>query len=104
MINAHRVDSKLHRAVERIPRTGQLENIEAHEYDLYVLVRGYFGAHRDEMMSPIRMSPLHLRDRSGRADGRGSSAPPGYPHRGQGTKVCGRYGSPCGPVSAEMMI
>jgi hypothetical protein len=52
MINAHNVDSKLYRAVERIPRTGQLENIEAHERDLYVLVRGYFGARRDETMSP----------------------------------------------------
>jgi AcrR family transcriptional regulator len=49
MINAHRVDPKLHRVVEQIPRTGRMENIEAVERDLYALVRGYLDAHRDEI-------------------------------------------------------
>jgi AcrR family transcriptional regulator len=49
MINAHRVDPNLHRAVEQIPRAGPRENIEAIERDLYALVRGYLDAHRDEI-------------------------------------------------------
>lgn len=49
MINAHRVDPKLHRVVEQIPRTGRIENIEAIERDLYALVRGYLDAHQDEI-------------------------------------------------------
>ena len=93
MINTHLVDPKLHRAVEQMPRTGQLANIEALGRDLYALGRGYLDAHGDEMMSPIQMSPLHLGDRSGDADACGSSASPGHPHRRQSTKVCGRRNS-----------
>jgi AcrR family transcriptional regulator len=49
MINAHRVDPKLHRVVEQIPRTGRQENMEAIDRDVYALVRGYLDAHRDEI-------------------------------------------------------
>jgi Tetracyclin repressor-like, C-terminal domain len=99
MINAHRVDPKLHRVVEQIPRTGRMENIEAVERDLYALVRGYLDAHRDE----IDVADPDI-DSSGGADARGSSASPRHPHRRQSTKVCGRRDAPCGPVSAKTMI
>jgi AcrR family transcriptional regulator len=50
MIDAHRVDPKLHRIlVEQVPRTGRLENIEAIERETYALVRGYLDAHRDQL-------------------------------------------------------
>jgi AcrR family transcriptional regulator len=50
MINAHRVDAKLHRVlVEQTPRTGRLENVEAIERETYGLVRGYLEAHRDQL-------------------------------------------------------
>jgi AcrR family transcriptional regulator len=50
MIDAHRVDPKLHRVlVEQVPRTGRLENIEAMDREAYALVRGYLEAHRDEL-------------------------------------------------------
>lgn len=50
MIDAHRVDPKLHRVlVEQIPRTGRLENIEAMDREAYKLVRAYLEAHRDEL-------------------------------------------------------
>jgi AcrR family transcriptional regulator len=104
MINAPRVDPELNRVVEQIRRTGQLENIETIERELYALVRGYHDADRDEMMSPIRMSPLHLRDGSRGANACGGSALPGHPHRRQSTKVFGRRNSPCGPISTKTMI
>jgi len=104
MINGHRVDPELHRVVEQFPRTGQVENIETIEADLYAPVRGYLDAYRDEMMSPIRMSPLRLRDRSGGVAVCGSSASPGHPRRRRSTKVCGPCNSPCGPVSTKTMI
>ena len=50
MIEAHRVNPKLHRIlVEQTPRTGQLENVEAVEREAYGLVRAYLEAHRDEL-------------------------------------------------------
>ena len=50
MIDAHRVNPKLHRVLaEQTPRTGRLENIEAMEREAYALVRGYLEAHRDEL-------------------------------------------------------
>jgi len=50
MIDAHRVNPKLHRVLaEQTPRTGRLENIEAMEREAYALVRGYLDAHRDEL-------------------------------------------------------
>ena len=51
MIDAHRVDPKLHRVlVEQSPRTGQLDNIEAMDREAYALVRSYLEAHRDEIV------------------------------------------------------
>ncbi|HYA06925.1 MAG TPA: TetR/AcrR family transcriptional regulator [Xanthobacteraceae bacterium] len=50
MIDAHRVNPKLHRVLaEQVPRTGRLENIEAMEREACALVRGYIEAHRDEL-------------------------------------------------------
>jgi AcrR family transcriptional regulator len=50
MIEAHRVDPRLHRVlVEQIPRTGRLQNIEALDREAYGLVRGYLEAHREEL-------------------------------------------------------
>jgi AcrR family transcriptional regulator len=50
MLDAHRVDPKLHRVlVEQVPRAGRLENIEAIERETYALVRGYLEAHRAEL-------------------------------------------------------
>lgn len=51
MIDAHRVDPRLHRVlVEQSPRTGRLENIEAMDREAYALVRRYLEAHRDEIV------------------------------------------------------
>jgi AcrR family transcriptional regulator len=50
MIDAHRVDPKLHRAlVEQVPRVGRLENISALDREAYALVRAYLEAHRHEL-------------------------------------------------------
>ena len=50
MIDAHRVNPRLHRVLaEQVPRTGRLENIEAMEREACTLVRGYLEAHRDEL-------------------------------------------------------
>ena len=50
MIEAHRINPKLHRIlVEQTPRTGKLENVEAVEREAYGLVRAYLEAHRDEL-------------------------------------------------------
>ena len=50
MVEAHRVDPRLHRVlVEQVPRVGQLENIEAIDREVYVLVRAYLDAHRHEL-------------------------------------------------------
>jgi len=52
MIDAHRVNPKLHRVLhEQIPRTGRLENIEALDREAYTLVRNYFEAHRQEIVA-----------------------------------------------------
>jgi AcrR family transcriptional regulator len=53
MIDAHRVDPKLHRVlVEQIPRVGRLENVEAIDRETLTLVRAYLDAHRDEIDVP----------------------------------------------------
>ncbi len=50
MIQAHRVDPKLHRVlVEQIPRVGSLEHIEKIDDGGLALVRAYLEAHRDEL-------------------------------------------------------
>ena len=50
MIDAHRVDPRLHRAlVEQVPRVGRLENIRAIDREAYALIRAYLEAHRDEL-------------------------------------------------------
>src|SRR5262245_44056382 len=50
MIDAHRVNPKLHRVlVEQVPRVGRLDNIEAIDREAYSLVRAYLEAHRDEL-------------------------------------------------------
>jgi AcrR family transcriptional regulator len=50
MIDAHRVDPKLHRVlVEQVPRVGRLDNIQAIDREAYALVRAYLEAHRDEL-------------------------------------------------------
>ena len=53
MIDAHRVNPKLHRVlVEQVPRVGRLDNIQAIDREAYVLVRSYLEAHRDELAIP----------------------------------------------------
>ena len=47
-IQAHRVDPKLHRVLaEQIPRTGQLEHVEAFSRETYDLFRTYLEGHSD---------------------------------------------------------
>jgi AcrR family transcriptional regulator len=49
-IDAHRVNPRLHRVLaEQVPRIGRLENVEAINQNVYVLIRGYLDAHRDEI-------------------------------------------------------
>jgi len=53
MIDAHRVNPKLHRVlVEQVPRVGRLDNIQAIDREAYVLVRSYLEAHRGELGIP----------------------------------------------------
>jgi AcrR family transcriptional regulator len=50
MIDAHRVDPRLHRAlVEQVPRVGRLENIRALDREAYTLIRANLEAHRAEL-------------------------------------------------------
>jgi AcrR family transcriptional regulator len=50
MIDAHRVDPKLHRVLaEQIPRSGRLGNIEAMDREAYKLVHAYLEGHREEV-------------------------------------------------------
>lgn len=50
MIEAHRVDPKLHRVlVEQIPRVGSMEHIEKIDQEALALIRAYLEAHRDEL-------------------------------------------------------
>jgi hypothetical protein len=50
MIDAHRVDPKLHRVLaEQIPRSGGLGNVEAMDREAYKLVRAYLESHRQEL-------------------------------------------------------
>ncbi len=50
MIEAHRIEPKLHRVlVEQIPRVGNMEHIERVDEEAMTLVRAYLEAHRDEI-------------------------------------------------------
>jgi AcrR family transcriptional regulator len=50
MIDAHRVDPKLHRVlVEQVPRVGRLDNMRALDREAYALVRAYLEAHSTEI-------------------------------------------------------
>jgi AcrR family transcriptional regulator len=50
MIDAHRVNPKLHRVlVEQVPRVGRLDNIQAMDREAAAMVRAYLQAHRDEI-------------------------------------------------------
>lgn len=50
MIDAHRIEPKLHRVlVEQIPRVGNLEHIESVDDEAIALVRAYLEAHRSEV-------------------------------------------------------
>ena len=50
MIEAHRIEPKLHRVlVEQIPRIGSMEQIERVDEEATTLVRAYLEAHRDEV-------------------------------------------------------
>ena len=53
MVDAHRVNPRLHRAlVEQVPRVGRLENIQAIDREAYALVRAYLEAHANELSVP----------------------------------------------------
>lgn len=50
MIEAHRVDPKIHRVlVEQIPRVGAMDRIERLDEQATLLVRAYLERHRDEI-------------------------------------------------------
>lgn len=50
MIEAHRIEPKLHRVlVEQIPRVGSMEHVERVDEEATALVRSYLEAHRDEV-------------------------------------------------------
>jgi AcrR family transcriptional regulator len=50
MIDAHRVDPRLHRVLdEQVPRVGRLENVRAMDREAYTLVHGYLEARRAEI-------------------------------------------------------
>jgi AcrR family transcriptional regulator len=50
MIDAHRIEPKLHRVlVEQIPRVGNMEQIERVDEEAMQLVKIYLEAHRDEI-------------------------------------------------------
>ena len=50
MIDAHRIEPKLHRVlVEQIPRVGNMEDIEKLDEEATTLVRAYLEGHRDEI-------------------------------------------------------
>ncbi len=50
MIEAHRIEPKLHRVlVEQIPRVGNMEHTERVDEEATALVRAYLEAHRDEI-------------------------------------------------------
>ena len=50
MIDAHRIEPKLHRVlVEQIPRVGNLEKLESMDDQAIALVRAYLEAHQEEI-------------------------------------------------------
>ena len=67
MIDAHRIEPKLHRVlVEQIPRVGNMEHIESVDDEAIALVRTYLEAHRDEIDVPdldLRRSSRSCRSR-----------------------------------------
>lgn len=53
MIDAHRVDPRLHRVlVEQTPRMGKSGNVEAMDREVLALVHGYLEARREELCVP----------------------------------------------------
>jgi AcrR family transcriptional regulator len=57
MIEAHRIEPKLHRVlVEQIPRVGQMEHVERVDEEATALVRAYLESRRDE----IRVADLDM--------------------------------------------
>ncbi len=57
LIEAHRIDPKLHRIlVEQVPRVGRMENVEAVEREGYGLLRAYLERHREE----VRVADLDM--------------------------------------------
>lgn len=51
MIDAHRIEPKLHRVlVEQIPRVGNLEDVERMDEEAMTLVHAYLQGHRDEIV------------------------------------------------------
>jgi AcrR family transcriptional regulator len=49
-IEAHRIDSRLHRVLaEQIPRTGSLEEVEVFNREVFGLFRAYLEGHRDKL-------------------------------------------------------
>jgi AcrR family transcriptional regulator len=50
MIDAHRVNPRLHRAlVEQVPRVGRLDNLQANDREAAAMVKHYLDAHRDRI-------------------------------------------------------
>lgn len=50
MIDAHRIEPKLHRViVEQIPRVGNMQNIERLDEEAIALVRAYLAARREDL-------------------------------------------------------
>lgn len=48
MIDAHRINPRLHRVLaEQTPRVGLLENVGAIEHEIYTLIRRYLETHRE---------------------------------------------------------
>jgi AcrR family transcriptional regulator len=53
MLDAHRIDPKLHRVLaEQVPRMGGTGNVEAIDREVHALVRGYLEARKDELRVP----------------------------------------------------
>ena len=67
MIDAHRVNRKLHRVlVEQVPRVGRLDNIQAIDREAHALGRADLEAHRRRTRYPgHRYGRLRLRDHRG---------------------------------------
>jgi tetracycline repressor-like protein len=101
----HRVDPKPHRVLaEQVPRIGRLENIDAINLDVYVLIRGYLDAHRDEIdvadldvAAFICVTPVEALTHAA------VLRRPRHPHRRKSRKVCLRSDGPGGPTSLKVL-